>query len=295
VLHLSQRLGTLAIPTTKHRIAVNLDDQEFADLAAMANKHDVSLAWLGRQALIEFRAWRDDHLWNSTTSGCPEVEGRRLADPYNPLDNGNLGISVRDALLKQQILPMPPWKFGGAGIYAIYYTGDFPPYAPIAEQNRDGRFECRIYVGKAVPKGSRKGGLVRNPQASTAIADRLKRHADSIKAAQNLDLADFFFRYLVVDDIWIPLGEMYMIEKFQPVWNKVVEGFGIKTPGKRRKGLQWDTIHPGRKFVGALGSPPHPKSPEQILTEVKNYLAMPQAEKAKVPVKEYGSENEDDE
>ncbi len=32
------------MPTTKHRLAVNLDDQEFADLAAMAEKHDVSLA-----------------------------------------------------------------------------------------------------------------------------------------------------------------------------------------------------------------------------------------------------------
>jgi predicted transcriptional regulator len=42
------------MPTAKHRIAVNLDDQEFAALAEMARKHDVSLAWLGRQALLEF-------------------------------------------------------------------------------------------------------------------------------------------------------------------------------------------------------------------------------------------------
>ena len=42
------------MPTAKHRIAVNLDDQEFAALAEMARKHDVSLAWLGRQAVLEF-------------------------------------------------------------------------------------------------------------------------------------------------------------------------------------------------------------------------------------------------
>ena len=42
------------MPTTKHRIAVNLDDQEFAALTEMADKHDVSLGWLGRQALLEF-------------------------------------------------------------------------------------------------------------------------------------------------------------------------------------------------------------------------------------------------
>jgi hypothetical protein len=37
------------VPTTKRRIAVNLEDQEFAALAEMADKHDVSLGWLGRQ------------------------------------------------------------------------------------------------------------------------------------------------------------------------------------------------------------------------------------------------------
>jgi hypothetical protein len=42
------------MPTTKHRIAVNLDDHEFLELGAMADKHDVSLAWLGRQAILEF-------------------------------------------------------------------------------------------------------------------------------------------------------------------------------------------------------------------------------------------------
>ena len=42
------------MPTTKHRLAVNLDDQEFAVVAEMADKHDVSLAWLGRQAVLEF-------------------------------------------------------------------------------------------------------------------------------------------------------------------------------------------------------------------------------------------------
>jgi hypothetical protein len=42
------------MPTTKHRVAVNLDDEEFAALAEMSDKHDVSLGWLGRQALLEF-------------------------------------------------------------------------------------------------------------------------------------------------------------------------------------------------------------------------------------------------
>jgi hypothetical protein len=42
------------MPTTKRRIAVNLSDTEYADLAALSSKHDVSMAWLGRQAIREF-------------------------------------------------------------------------------------------------------------------------------------------------------------------------------------------------------------------------------------------------
>ena len=44
------------MPTTKHRVAISLDDREFAEAAAMAEKHNVSLSWLGRQALLEFLA-----------------------------------------------------------------------------------------------------------------------------------------------------------------------------------------------------------------------------------------------
>lgn len=38
----------------KHRVTVNLEDREYAELSALSDKHRVSLAWLGRQAIIEF-------------------------------------------------------------------------------------------------------------------------------------------------------------------------------------------------------------------------------------------------
>ena len=51
------------MPTNKHRIAINLDDDEFSQLDAMADKHDVSLSWIGRQAVIEFiTRYRDQQL-----------------------------------------------------------------------------------------------------------------------------------------------------------------------------------------------------------------------------------------
>ena len=42
------------MPTTKHRVPANLTDIEFSELAALAEKYDVSLAWLTRKAILEF-------------------------------------------------------------------------------------------------------------------------------------------------------------------------------------------------------------------------------------------------
>ena len=38
----------------KHRITVNLEDREYRELSALSDKHRVSLAWLGREAIIEY-------------------------------------------------------------------------------------------------------------------------------------------------------------------------------------------------------------------------------------------------
>lgn len=38
----------------KNRVTVNLEDQDYRELAALSRKNRVSLAWLGRQAIIEF-------------------------------------------------------------------------------------------------------------------------------------------------------------------------------------------------------------------------------------------------
>lgn len=190
--------------------------------------------------------------------------------PFNPLDKLNLGDSVAAALLQQPVAPLPkprnraPVKFHGAGIYAIYYLGivrPFRPYEPIAEANRNDRFEAPIYVGRAIPKGARKGGLgLVDVTVETSLYDRLKDHASSITQADNLDLDDFQCRYLMVEDIWIPLGERLLITRTQPIWNLILDGFGNHAPGKGRNDQSpsnWDTVHPGRQWAKKLrGIPP---------------------------------------
>lgn len=193
--------------------------------------------------------------------------------PFNPLDKRNLGASVAEALLAGSPKPLgdiPP--FQGAGVYALYYVGDFPAYRNIAESNRGGRFHAPIYVGKAVPAGARKGGGLGETH-TRALHKRLSEHAESIRAVVNIDIQDFLCRYLVVDDIWIPLGESLLIARFAPVWNSLVDGFGNHDPGKgRHQGLRprWDVLHPGREW--AVKCRDRDETAEEIAREVKVYL-----------------------
>ena len=178
-------------------------------------------------------------------------------------------------MLKRPIGPLPPdASFPGAGIYAIYYTGEFSPYAPLAALNRDDRFELPIYVGKAVPPGARKGGFELGNAPGNALTSRLREHSRSIQQTRNLKLQDFFCRYLISEDIWIPLGESLLIERFKPIWNVLIEGFGIHTPGGGRKKQvrsKWDTLHPGRGLAADL--PPNPRSAAELEKMVSDFFA----------------------
>ncbi len=175
--------------------------------------------------------------------------------PFNPLDKRNLAESVTDAMLARPVEPLPPKPFIGAGIYAIYYTGSFPLYQAIVRRNSGMAFSQPIYVGKAVPSGARKGGLGFNADPGLALYNRLCDHTKSIAEVGNLETNSFFCRFLAVDDIWIPLAEALLIERFTPLWNKVLDGFGNHAPGKGRYNQQkspWDTLHPGRAWADRL-------------------------------------------
>jgi hypothetical protein len=174
-------------------------------------------------------------------------------ETYNPLDKRSLGQSVAQALLDRPTETLRDLKsFDGAGIYAIYYVGGFALYQPIALANSMGQFKQPIYVGKAVPAGARKGGFGLGANPGRVLFRRLNEHAESIRSTKNLKLDDFHCRHLVTDDIWIPLAEAMLIDLFNPVWNKLVDGFGNHDPGKGRYEQQrspWDSLHPGRAWA----------------------------------------------
>lgn len=193
--------------------------------------------------------------------------------PFNPLDKKNLGISVAQALLARDVVGLSALEtFTGAGIYALYYSGSFAPYVKLAEHNKSGRFQMPIYVGKAENK-KRKGGETGTTR-STVLFRRLKEHAESIQQAKKpLRLQDFHCRFLVVDDIWIPLGENLLIATFSPLWNTLIDGFGNHDPGGGRyEGMRprWDVLHPGRAWAEKCKD--RPETSAQIVGDVEEFL-----------------------
>jgi hypothetical protein len=197
-------------------------------------------------------------------------------EPYNPLDLRRLGEGIARALLDQPVHPLPPaTRFSGSGIYAIYYTGPFSPYEPLAVKNRGEKFQHPIYVGKGVPEGRRMGGEGFAATVGGELYARLRQHARTIQAAVNLEIADFSCRYLVVAPVWIPLGEELLIRWFRPLlWNTIVTGFGNNDPGARRYTQQrslWDVLHPGRAWAARCAE--NPRTLEEIIELVNGALA----------------------
>lgn len=201
------------------------------------------------------------------------------SNPFNPLHKRNLAASIAEALLESEPVPLGTIPtVAGSGVYAIYYTGNHPAYSALSEANREGRWWAPIYVGKAIPQGGRKGVTIDDDNAELprgrALHARLREHADSIRAASaSLSIDDFYCRFLVVDEIWIPLGENLLISRFMPVWNKVVDGFGNHDPGAgRRSGLvpRWDVLHPGRHWAPLQKQ--RPETSSNLESEVAAYL-----------------------
>jgi hypothetical protein len=171
---------------------------------------------------------------------------------FDPLRLDLLSQNLRKALEGSERIPfLPPERFVGAGLYALYYIGGLPRYETLRDQ------DVPIYVGKAEAGNSNYGDPLSN--TTRKLYQRIAMHARSVQevAAGGGDLAvgDFEIKYLLLDDVWIVLGERALLRAYAPVaWNALMSGFGANSPGvARRNGRSvWDTIHMGRSRAGDI-------------------------------------------
>jgi hypothetical protein len=184
---------------------------------------------------------------------------------YDPLTYENLMLGVVlhfEGQDQHRLAGVRGQDIDGPGIYALFYTGPFAPYRPISGGNTP------IYVGKAVPPGSRKG-VPPDPNVP-ALRRRLAEHGRSIVPTDNLNLGDFAFRALAIEPVWITVAERFLIDHYRPLWNVCVDGFGDHDPGSGRyRGERswWDTLHPGRNWASRLRGVKTPTEATDLVNE----------------------------
>lgn len=195
--------------------------------------------------------------------------------PFNPLEKRVLGASIAEVLLTTPVYPLSQaFPLRGPGVYAIYYRGSrFAPYAPLAQQNANGKAVWPIYVGQALPSGGRRG--IETASDDSALRSRLLKHGRSIAAAtSDFDIEDFSYRALVMDDAFIRLAETSLLVLYKPIWNNYVDGFGNNAPGAGReasKRSRWDTLHGGRTQAVVHGD--RGETRDQLMAEITQELA----------------------
>lgn len=189
-------------------------------------------------------------------------------DPSNP---NIVGRIVGITMIAQPRKPLATIeRFYGSGVYALYYRGQFSPYAEIS-----GR-ENPIYVGKADPE---------DPSSKTAIeqgdrlANRLNDHLRNIsKAGSTLRVEDFEYRALVVQTGWQTPAESYLINLFKPIWNieiGICYGFGKHGDDPTTRANQrspWDTLHPGRDWAHRDANMKDARPLKQIVEDIREHL-----------------------
>jgi hypothetical protein len=199
---------------------------------------------------------------------------RRRTGRFDPLSRVSLAQSVERALIEEPLNSLPLVDpFNGAGVYCIYYSGPYELYAPIADYPP----QVPVYVGDATPRRNRVRDLL-TPIDQPLLFNRLREHANTLEQVEQLTLADFYCRFLVVDEMWAPLALDLLIHHLRPVWNVVVEGFGSHAPGGgryRTARSDWDELHPGRPW--ALKQEPSRHKRSEILEAVEAHLRAVQS------------------
>lgn len=196
----------------------------------------------------------------------PVLRPSSIFDPTAPSTAGRIVALTLVAQARHPLAAIP--EFYGAGVYAIYYKGDFDTYGPLSGTDHP------IYVGKADPMDAgAKDAIAQGAKLSARLAE----HAKSIrKAATTLNIDDFECRFLIVQTGFQKSAEEYLINFFKPIWNSETKiCFGLGKHGdssetRVNKRSPWDTLHPGRAWADATTE--NQKSPELISEQIRAHF-----------------------
>jgi len=155
------------------------------------------------------------------------------------------GIS---ALIKKSVksfekIPPQPMALGGVegeGVFALYYTGEYPLYKGYKDANTS-KLNAPIYISKGAN-----------------IDEKIKEQYRNIAKVSNLNPEDFYTKVMPLSTDLPSITEEVeatLVDQYQPLWNTCLEGFGSHNPGRGRAKQapsDWDVIHPGREWVSKL-------------------------------------------
>ena len=172
----------------------------------------------------------------------------------------------------------------GAGVYALYYTGDHPLYASVSGT------ETPIYVGKADP--ARGAGRDVRTHEDT-LTRRLLDHRRQIRMAEAYALDDpgaveaagahpllvehFECRKLVCAAGVQLTAEGRLIGLFRPIWNSDFDvAYGVSKHGDRQRKhpkSPWDVLHPGRDWADGLDDKGVPFPGQPTIADIVGKIA----------------------
>jgi len=182
--------------------------------------------------------------------------------------------------------------FEGEGVYALFYHGDLPCYELI----RSPGGTCPIYIGKSSRTGRATG---KGSSRDLAIHHRLGEHVQSIEQVDNLSLADFTYRFVVLPKglahLMVDAAEESLIRLFRPVWNWALRGFGARLFSLDNRGSQsyrnaWDSHHKGRVAAPKKLKPEN--SPEKVRERLQKSVPEARAYYDQVMLRLQGQEPE---
>lgn len=172
----------------------------------------------------------------------------------------------------------------GAGVYALYYTGDHPFYASVS------RTETPIYVGKADPaRGASRDVRTHDDNLTGRLLDHRRqiRMADKFgfenpealaaDGAHPLLVKDFECRKLVCALGVQLMAEGRLIDLFRPLWNSNFDvAYGVSKHGDRQRRhpkSPWDVLHPGRAWADGLDKDGVPFPDQPTIDDIEARIA----------------------